>query len=97
MIHDPVPPTSANPVTKAGYWRRTRQLTIILLACWFLVTLGTIFFARELSAVSIFGWPISFYMAAQGSALVYLLIVGIYAWRMRKLEKTFTSDQPDAQ
>jgi putative solute:sodium symporter small subunit len=97
MRSGPATPNSANPIKKTAYWRRTRQLSVKLLACWFLVTLCTIFFARELSTVTIFGWPISFYMAAQGSALVYLIIVGIYAWRMRKLEQTFTSDQSDAE
>ena len=97
MSSDSTTSTSPNPIRKAAYWRRTRQLTVKLLACWFLITLGTIFFARELSAVSIFGWPISFYMAAEGCVLAYLVIVGIYAWRMRKLEKTFTSDSTDAK
>lgn len=95
MTPDPV--KSTIPTRKTAYWRRTRQLTVKLLVLWFLVTLGTIFFARELSTVSLFGWPLSFYMAAQGTALIYLIIVGIYAWRMRKLEKTFVSDHTDAR
>lgn len=97
MTHDPTEPAPAIQTKKTAYWRRTRQLTVKLLAAWFGMTFCTIFFARELSGITLFGWPFSFYMAAQGATLVYLLIVGIYAWRMRQLEKKFTGDHGDAR
>jgi putative solute:sodium symporter small subunit len=84
-------------IKRTAYWRRTRQLTVKLLFVWFAVTLITIFFARELSGISLFGWPLSFYMAAQGATLIYLLIVGIYAWRMRQLEKNVKSEVDDGK
>jgi putative solute:sodium symporter small subunit len=62
-------------------------LTGVLLAIWFCVTFSVIFFARELSHVSLFGWPISYYMAAQGATLVYVILVGFYAWRMWLLDR----------
>jgi uncharacterized membrane protein len=34
--------------------------------------LRTVYFARELAGLSVFGWPLSFYLAAQGASLVYL-------------------------
>jgi len=90
----PMPPTSDTQYRRTPYWRRTRRLTVQLLLAWFFVTLGTVFFARELSSMTFLGWPFSFYMAAQGTTLIYLLIVGLYAWRMRRLEKMFGND-PD--
>lgn len=51
----------------------------MLLGIWFLATFVIIFFARELSTVSFFGWPLSFYLAAQGAVVIYLLIVAAYA------------------
>jgi len=92
MMPDPAQEKSATsraPHTCTPYWRHTQRLTVQLLFVWLFVTIVTIFFARELSGVTLFGWPFSFYMAAQGATLIYLLIVGIYAWRMRGLEKTF--------
>lgn len=77
------------PLKQTRHWRRTRRLTAQLLLVWLVVTLGTVFFARALAGITLFGWPFSFYMAAQGTTLVYLIIVGVYAWRMRKMEKTF--------
>jgi putative solute:sodium symporter small subunit len=90
-------PADTIPIKQTAYWRRTRQLTVKLLAVWFAVTIGTIFFARELSGMTFFGWPLSFYMAAQGATLVYLIIVGIYAWRMRQLEKNLVKDRANAK
>jgi putative solute:sodium symporter small subunit len=71
----------------AAHWRSTRRLTGALLALWLAATFGTVFFARELAQLSVFGWPLSFYMAAQGASLLYLAIIGCYAWRMRRLDR----------
>jgi len=69
-------------VNRAAHWRRNRWLTAGLLVAWFLASFVVPYFARELDA-SVWGWPFSFWMGAQGSLIVYLLIVGVYAWRMR--------------
>lgn len=72
---------------RTAHWRATRRLTAVLLSTWLAVTFGGIFFARELSGVTVLGWPVSFYMIAQGVPLVYLGIIGLYAWRMRILDR----------
>ncbi|AWL05789.1 DUF4212 domain-containing protein [Massilia oculi] len=71
----------------AVHWERTRKTTLLLLALWLATGFGTVFFARELARVEVFGWPLSFYMAAQGASLVSLAIIGFYAWRMRRLDR----------
>ena len=72
---------------RALHWQKTRKMTGILLLLWACTGFFSIFFARELYAFSLFGWPLSFYLAAQGSALVYLALIGFYAWRMRRLDR----------
>lgn len=79
------------------YWRRVGRLTFMLLAVWFTMTFGIIFFARELSTFSIFGWPFSFYMAAQGLTLLYVLIVAVYARRMQRLDKMMKGESANAE
>lgn len=71
---------------RVHHWRATKRLTAVLLLTWLIVTFGSIFYARELSAFTLFGWPVSFYMIAQGVPLIYVVILGIYAWRMRILD-----------
>jgi len=74
---------------RAFHWRRTRRLTAVLLALWVATGFCTVFFARELARITVFGWPLSFYMAAQGAALICLAIIGLYAWRMRRLDAAY--------
>lgn len=69
----------------ARYWRRTLRLTAALLLLWFAVTFGVAFFARELS-FTLFGWPFSFWVAAQGALIVYCVIVWFYARRMDRYD-----------
>lgn len=71
------------------YWRRNMKLTAILLAIWFIVTYVVGFFARELNEVIIFGFPLGFYMAAQGSLIIYVVIIFYYAIRMNKLDAEY--------
>jgi putative solute:sodium symporter small subunit len=82
---------------RAAYWIRTRRFTVLLLCAWFTVTFGIAFFARELSNFTFFGWSFSYYMAAQGAIFIYVLIVGIYAWRMVRLDKTLDGEDDDGE
>jgi len=68
------------------YWRKNLRMTAFLLVIWFVVTFVMAFYARELATINFFGWPLSFYMAAQGSLIIYVLIIGFYAMYMRKLD-----------
>ena len=72
--------------TKRRYWRKTLRVTAILLLVWFAVTFVAGYYARELSALTLFGFPLGFYMGAQGALLVYLAIVGVYALFMNRLD-----------
>ncbi|ELX11013.1 solute:sodium symporter small subunit [Janthinobacterium sp. HH01] len=83
------------PLTRARHWHKTRRLTAILLLVWLATGFCAAFFARELTGLSVFGWPLSFYLAAQGASLVYLAILAIYAWRMRRLDRAAAPDLPD--
>ncbi len=71
------------------HWQRTRRVTMLLLVLWFLTTFGTVFFARELAGLTLFGWPLSFYLAAQGSSLIYLAMIGAYALIMDRIDRRF--------
>ena len=70
------------------YWVQTRRLTLALLLVWFVITFVGSYFARSLN-FSFFGWPFSYYLAAQGSLLIYLLIAFVYARRQRARDIAF--------
>ena len=75
------------------YWRRTRRLTFTLLFCWMLLTFGVTWFSREVSQMTFLGFPLGFYMAAQGSLVIFLLIIWWYNRRMRKIDAEFGVDE----
>lgn len=71
------------------YWRRNMKMTAILLAIWFVVTYVVGWYARELNELVIFGFPFGFYMGAQGSLVIYVIMIFYYAIRMNKLDKEY--------
>lgn len=75
------------------HWQHNLRLTSLLLAIWFVATFGVIWFARELNAISVAGFPLAFYMSAQGSLMVYLLIIWFYARRMEQLDQEYGVDE----
>ncbi len=78
------------------YWQKNLRITAWLLAVWFVATFVVVFFARELS-FSFFGWPFSFYMAAQGALIVYMIIIWVYARYMNKLDQQYSVDERDTK
>ena len=80
------------PVTeerRKKYWRRTLRITAILLSIWFLVTYVVIWFAVPLNQFTFLGFPLAFYMGAQGSLVVYVVLIVFYAWYMNRLDSEF--------
>jgi putative solute:sodium symporter small subunit len=65
--------------------KRQNRLKWALLSVWLLTSFGPAFFARDL-AIEINGWPLYFWMAAQGSLLIFMAIVVLYAWLMNRWE-----------
>ncbi len=71
------------------YWRANLRLSGALLAIWFVVTFVVGWFARDLQSVVIFGFPLPFYMGAQGALVIYVMLVGYYAYCMGKLDRDY--------
>lgn len=72
-----------------AYWRATLRLTWVLLLAWAAASFLPGWFAEDLNAFSFYGWPLGFYMAAQGALIIFLLIVWIYDRWMTRLERRY--------
>ena len=72
-----------------AYWGKNLKLTGILLFIWFVFTFVIMYYARELAEYNFFGWPLSFYMGAQGSLIIYVVIIWYYARAMGKLDEEY--------
>ena len=71
------------------YWRKNLVVTAILLAVWFVATFVEAWYARELNQITFLGFPLGFYMSAQGSLIIYVVIIGIYARYMNNLDRVY--------
>ena len=77
------------------YWHKNLVITAILLFIWFVVTFVEAWFARELNQFSFLGFPFGFYMAAQGSLIIYVVLIFFYAWKMNKLDREYGVREED--
>jgi len=65
-------------------WRRTRRLSLALLAVWAFAGFGLVYFARDFNAYEFLGGPLGFWIASQGAVLVFLAIVIVFAVLMNR-------------
>ena len=73
-------PNTIKREAASAVWVRTTLLFVSVLASF-----GMAFFARDLGQ-TVAGWPLNFWLAAQGSVLVFIGIVVVYAWWMNRHE-----------
>ena len=76
------------------YWRKNLVVTAILLGIWFIATFIVGWNARALNEITILGFPLGFYMSAQGSLIIYVVIIYFYARRMRRLDREYAEPIP---
>jgi putative solute:sodium symporter small subunit len=68
------------------YWRKNLIITTILMVIWFLATFIEGWYARELNGITFLGFPLGFYMSAQGSLIIYVVVIWVYARYMNRLD-----------
>lgn len=73
------------PEQKESYWRYNMRLTLTLLVIWFVVAylLGGLL-AGSLNSIVILGFPLGYYIAAQGALVVFVIEIALYARLMNK-------------
>ena len=69
-----------------AYWNKNLVITGILLVIWFVATFVEGWYARELNSMTILGFPLGFYMSAQGSLIIYVVIIWVYQRYMNNLD-----------
>ena len=61
------------------HWRKTSKLMILMMALWFFFGYIIHAFVTPLNGIKIFGFPLGFYMAAQGSLIVFVAMLFWFA------------------
>jgi putative solute:sodium symporter small subunit len=80
----------------AAYWSENKWLTTVTLIVWAAVSFGAVLFAKSLNAVVVFGFPLGYYLAAQGSLIVFVLLVFNYARAMNRIDRKHDLHEEEA-
>lgn len=78
---------------RAEHWRRTRNLMIVHLTIWFIFAFLVHMFAYQLFQVSFFGWPLNYYLAAQGSLVVFVVQLFLFNRQQHAIDVEFGVDE----
>jgi putative solute:sodium symporter small subunit len=75
---------------KQAYWQYNVRLTTVLLIIWF-VTAYIIsgLLAGWLNQFTFLGFPLGYYMAAQGSLAIFVIEIAVYAYLMNKKDREY--------
>lgn len=75
---------------RQAYWRANTALIRNLLLIWALVSLGfSILLVQPLNSIRLGSLPFGFWMAQQGSILIFVILIFIYAIQMDKLDRKY--------
>ena len=75
---------------KEEYWSYNVRLTTILLVIWFVVTyIISGIMASWLNQFTVLGFPMGYYMAAQGSLAIFVVEIAVYAKLMNAKDQEY--------
>ncbi|WP_078378647.1 DUF4212 domain-containing protein [Sutcliffiella halmapala] len=75
------------------YYREKTRNIIIYLAIWFVVSFGIVLFAESLQFTIFGGFPFHYYMGAQGSILVFIVLLFVNAKVSDKIDQKYGIDE----
>lgn len=69
------------------HWAATSRLTIAMLVLWAIFAFGIHFFAKTLNGISLFGFPLGYYLASQGALIVFVAMLFVFASAQDKIDR----------
>ena len=80
---------SDSPANQQAHWRRTSNLMFIHLGVWVFFGYIVHMFVKQLNAftIPILGFPLGFYMAAQGSLIVFVVMLFMFARQQNQIDR----------
>ena len=81
--------TSDTSANDAAHWKKTTRLMLTHLGVWFFFGYIVHMFVNQLNAIKIpiLGFPLGFYMAAQGSLIVFVVMLFMFAKQQDAIDR----------
>ncbi len=86
---------SDNNDQRTAHWKKTRTLMIVHLSIWFVFAYLVHWFAKDLNNMSFIGFPLGYYMAAQGSLFAFVIQLFIFVKQQDKVDREFGMAEED--
>ena len=74
---------------KERHWEKTKGLMLLTLAIWFVFSIVIFMFGESLNNSSFLGYPLAYYMCAQGSIVIFVVLIFWFANRQEKIDEEF--------
>ena len=74
---------------KERHWEKTRGLMMLTLTIWFIFSIVIFMFGESLNNGSFLGYPLAYYMCAQGSIVIFVVLIFWFANRQEKIDEEF--------
>jgi putative solute:sodium symporter small subunit len=87
--------TSSTSANDQAHWKKTTNLMWIHLGIWFFFGYIIHMFAPALNKIVIAGFPLGFYMAAQGSLIAFVVQLFVFAKQQDKIDREFGVAEDD--
>ena len=76
------------------YWKSNLKIVFSLLVIWFVSSFGFgILFSDYLDQFQIGGFKLGFWFAQQGSIYVFVVLIFLYVWLMKRLDKRLSEEE----
>ena len=74
---------------KERHWEKSKGLMILTLAIWFVFGYVIFMFGSSLNEGSFLGYPLAYYMCAQGSIIAFVVLIFWFANKQEKIDEEF--------
>ncbi len=76
------------------YWKANLKIVLSLLVIWFIASFGFgIIFSDTLDQIRLGGFKLGFWFAQQGSIYIFVIIIFLYVWLMKRLDKKLSEEE----
>jgi putative solute:sodium symporter small subunit len=93
----PMPDTQDLKQREEAHWAKTSRLMFTHLAVWFFFGFVIHMFVVPLNKITvpILNFPLGFYMAAQGSLIIFVVMLFMFAKQQDKIDREFGFAEED--
>jgi len=90
-------PPSDSKANQDAHWQKTTRLMLTHLGIWFFFGYIIHMFVVPLNkiVIPILGFPLGFYMAAQGSLIVFVVMLFVFARQQNRIDREHNYQEED--